>query len=75
MIIGRGVLKNPWLIRDAARLLAGKESLPQPTPDELEAFRNTHYARMVEIYEKPYAEIIFRKWKSKYIRWTSHKGH
>lgn len=34
VMIGRGVLGNPWLIRDTVDLLAGEKIHPAPTPSE-----------------------------------------
>ncbi len=49
VMIGRGLLGNPWLIRDLARHFAGKQPLGRPEPAEVLAVALRHLRRQVEI--------------------------
>ncbi len=68
IMIGRGALSNPWLIRDIARDLANQPPLPAPSREERVAFALTHFERMVDLYGARGATLLYRKWIPQYLR-------
>jgi tRNA-dihydrouridine synthase len=56
LMIGRAALRNPWLVRDAARAAAGLPPLP------------AHLDRTADLYGPERAAVMFRKWIPLYIR-------
>jgi nifR3 family TIM-barrel protein len=72
IMIGRGALANPWLVRDIARDLKGLPPLPPPERHERLAFALTHFERVVELYGPAGGAILFRKWIPQYVRRLTH---
>lgn len=68
IMIGRGVLANPWLIRDIARDLQGLAPLPPPEREDRVAFAVAHFDRMVALYGPVGATLLYRKWIPQYLR-------
>lgn len=68
IMIGRGLLANPWLIRDIARDLSGHPPLPSPSRQERVAFALAHFDRMAELYGPGGATLLYRKWIPQYLR-------
>lgn len=68
IMVGRGLLANPWLIRDIARDLSGQPPLPSPSRQERVAFALVHFDRMAELYGPKGATLLYRKWIPQYLR-------
>jgi len=68
IMIGRGALANPWLIRDIARDLQGLPPAPAPTWDERMAYMQTHFERVVALYGPVGGTLLYRKWIPQYVR-------
>ena len=68
IMIGRGVLKNPWLPRDIWRDLQGFPPAPAPTREEWVQFGLEHFDQMVALYNPTAATLLFRKWIPQYLR-------
>jgi tRNA-dihydrouridine synthase len=67
-MIGRAALRNPWLVRDAARAAAGLPPLPAPDKPEVLALALAHLDRTADLYGPERAAVMFRKWIPLYIR-------
>lgn len=62
IMLGRGVLRDPWLLRDTWRYLAGQPPLPTPSrADRLRLMLN-HLEGMAVLYGPHPAALLFRKW-------------
>ncbi len=68
IMIGRGAMKNPWLIRDICNDLRGLTPAPSPTREEWVRFALGHFDRMVELYGGKGASLLYRKWIPQYLR-------
>jgi len=68
IMLGRYPMKDPWIIRDIARNLAGEPPLSRPTRQERVDFMTRHFELSVEFYGAKTAVIIFRKWVRQYLR-------
>jgi len=68
LMIGRGALKNPWLIREIAAALAGQSCPPRPTREEVRHFTLRHLERTAGLYGRAKAAVLFRKWMPLYVR-------
>jgi nifR3 family TIM-barrel protein len=68
IMIGRGALSNPWLIRDIWRSLNGLPLIPPPDRQERLTFAMTHFERMVALYGPSGATLLYRKWIPQYLR-------
>lgn len=68
IMIGRGAMKNPWLIRDIRNDLKGLPPEPPPSRADWVNFALTHFDRMVELYGHQGATLLFRKWIPQYLR-------
>ena len=68
IMIGRGAMKNPWLIRDVRNDLKGLPPAPAPTREEWVRFALGHFDRMVELYGPKGASLLYRKWIPQYLR-------
>lgn len=68
IMIGRGAMKNPWLLRDIRRDLKGLPPAPPPSREEWVRFALTHFGRMVTLYGAPGATVLYRKWIPQYLR-------
>jgi len=70
LLIGRGALKNPWLIRDIARALEGLPPLPRPSGEAARAAVLRHFDRQAAFYGPEKGALWFRKWIPLYVRRT-----
>ncbi len=70
IMLGRFALKEPWIIRDIARDLAGDPPLPRPTAGERDRILRDHFDGYVKLYGEKSAVLRFRKWIPLYF-----KGH
>lgn len=68
LMIGRQALKEPWVIRDVARSLAGEPAVPPPTAEERLAFLLRHLDRMGKQYGEKDAVLLFRRWTPQYLK-------
>lgn len=68
LMIGRSALRNPWLIRDLSRAVAGLPPLPPPEKAEVLALALDHFDRHAALYGTDKAAALFRKWIPLYIR-------
>ncbi|MBN1675522.1 MAG: tRNA-dihydrouridine synthase family protein [Kiritimatiellae bacterium] len=68
VMIGRGVVRHPWLIRDIWRDLEGLEPLPEPTPADWAAFSQSHFDGMLQLYGPRTAVLLFRRWLAPYAK-------
>ena len=68
LMVGRGALARPWLIRDIARDLAGETAQPTDERAERIAFLATHLDRMLAFYGSEGGVRLFRKWIPQYVR-------
>lgn len=68
IMIGRGAMKNPWLLRDIRNDLHGRPPAPPPTREEWVRFALGHFDRMVELYGPKGATLLYRKWIPQYLR-------
>ncbi len=68
IMIGRGTLANPWLLRDIARDIGGLPPLPPPDRAERAAFAIAHFEKMAQLYGPKGATLLFRKWIPQYAR-------
>ncbi len=68
IMLGRGPLKNPWLIRDIWNEMRGEPAAPPPTRAEWVDFAGAHFERMIELYGPLGATRLYRKWIPQYLR-------
>lgn len=68
IMIGRGILSNPWLIRDIWRDLQGLPPAPIPDRAEQLVYMRTHFERMLQLYGPAVGTILYRKWIPQYGR-------
>jgi tRNA-dihydrouridine synthase B len=68
IMIGRGVLSNPWLVRDIWRDLQGIPPAPPPDRAEQLTYMRAHFERMLELYGPAVGTILYRKWIPQYGR-------
>ena len=68
LMVGRGALARPWLIRDIARDLAGEAAEPVDERAERIAFLAMHLDRMLAFYGSEGGVRLFRKWIPQYVR-------
>jgi tRNA-dihydrouridine synthase B len=68
IMLGRGLLSNPWLIRDIWRDFQGLP--PAAPPDRMEqlAYMRAHFDRMLQLYGPAVGTILYRKWIPQYGR-------
>ena len=66
-MLGRAVLKNPWLIRQIWDDMRGIKADPH-TRREHQAFLLAHFDRHVVHYGEKAGAILFRKWIPQYAR-------
>ncbi|MFP4460408.1 MAG: tRNA dihydrouridine synthase [Candidatus Zixiibacteriota bacterium] len=66
VMIGRGMLKTPWLARDIYRKLHNLPELPAPDEKEIEKAMRRHLEIMLNVQDRYHAEINFRKWSRNY---------
>ena len=68
IMIGRGAMKNPWLIRDADRAWMGLPVLPRPVGEEARAVVLRHFDQQAAFYGTLKGALWFRKWIPLYVR-------
>lgn len=68
IMIGRGALANPWLMRDIWQDLQGLPPLPTPTRAERLAYMRAHFDRMIDLYGPTTGTVLYRKWIPQYGR-------
>ena len=68
LMVGRGALARPWLIRDIARDLAGEAAEPTDERAGRIAFLAMHLDRMLAFYGSEGGVRLFRKWIPQYVR-------
>lgn len=68
IMIGRGALSNPWLVRDIARDLQGLPPAPAPEWAERMTHMRAHFERMVTLYGPVGGTLLYRKWIPQYVR-------
>lgn len=68
LMIGRQALKEPWIIRDVARDLAGDPPPAAMTPRERADLFDRHFALSADLYGEKLALLFFRKWVPQYLR-------
>lgn len=62
VMIGRAALKNPWIFRDAAMLLAGRQPPQPPSPRERSDFLVEHLEKTIAAFGEKTGVVLFRKW-------------
>ncbi len=68
IMIGRGAMRNPWLIRDITQAIAGRPPFPKPGKAEILTLTLHHFDRHSELYGPEKGGILFRKWIPLYLR-------
>lgn len=68
IMIGRGAMKNPWLLRDIRNDLHGLPPASVPTRQDWVRFALVHFDRMVDLYGPKGATLLYRKWIPQYLR-------
>jgi tRNA-dihydrouridine synthase B len=68
IMLGRGVLGNPWLISQVRDLMEGREPQPVPPPSERLRFCIVHYERMVQELGETRAVPQMRKHVALYLK-------
>ena len=68
VMVGRGMLGNPWLIRDMVRHFAGQPALPAPGREEILAMALRHLRRQVELSGEYMAVRMMRAHLPFYIK-------
>lgn len=66
LMIGRGALKNPWLLKAIWEVLNGRPPPPEPDRTTRIHFMRDHLHRMMELYGEGPAVVLFRKWIPQY---------
>jgi nifR3 family TIM-barrel protein len=68
IMVGRGALANPWLLREIARSLDGLPDDTPPLRERVGQFALPHLERMLALYGEPNAVVLYRKWIVQYVR-------
>ncbi len=68
VVVGRGCLGRPWLFRDLADVLSGREMRPAPSSGELKAIMIRHATLLTEHFGESVGMILFRKHPSWYLK-------
>ena len=71
IMLGRHPIKEPWIIRDIARDLAGLPPLPPPNREEHLALMMKHFDLCAGIYGDKLTVLQFRKWVPQYLKGKS----
>ena len=73
IMVGRGAVRDPWLIRDLWRALQGLPQLAQPTYGERLGLLREQFERSILHYGERYAVPIFRRWlaeRARQLNWS-----
>ncbi len=62
IMVARGAIRDPWLIRDIWQALRGLPPLPVPTRDERLAMLRDQFERSILHYGEKHSVAIFRRW-------------
>lgn len=76
IMVGRGAVRDPWLIRDLWRALQGLPQLPQPTYGERLGLLREQFERSILHYGERYAVPIFRRWlaeRARQLNWSKER--
>lgn len=68
IMLGRGALSNPWLLRDISRDLQGLPPASSPSRADWMAYMRAHFERMVALYGPVGGTLLYRKWIPLYVR-------
>ena len=68
LMVGRGLLGNPWLVRDMARHFAGLPPLPAPSRAEICRIACRHLRRQVELLGEMMAVRVMRSHLPFYLK-------
>lgn len=68
LMVGRGLLGNPWLVRDMARHFAGLPPLPPPNGEEIFQMLSRHLRRQAELLGEYMAVRVMRSHLPFYIK-------
>jgi nifR3 family TIM-barrel protein len=72
IMVGRGSLGNPWLIRDLVDYFSGKEKLALPTPEEKIAMCKYHLDKLMMIKPERLALLEMRSLAAWYVKGITH---
>ncbi|MGD9886914.1 MAG: tRNA dihydrouridine synthase DusB [Bacilli bacterium] len=72
IMVGRGSLGNPWLIRDLANYFKGLSGLPKPTPEEKVAMCKYHFDKLLMIKPEHRAILEMRSLAAWYVKGIYH---
>ncbi|MGI6257789.1 MAG: tRNA dihydrouridine synthase DusB [Anaerovoracaceae bacterium] len=75
VMVGRGMLGNPWIFRDALALWRGKEKPPAPTKRDKKEMMLRHYDLLAEDKGEYAAVREMRKHVGWYLKGESHATH
>jgi nifR3 family TIM-barrel protein len=75
IMIGRGLLSNPWLAREIWSEFQGTPTPPSLDRTERMRFMRAHFERVVDLYGPPVAPVVFRKWIPQYGRKLCRNRH
>ena len=76
IMVGRGAVRDPWLVRDLWRELHGLPQLPRPTYEERLGLLREHFERSIDHYGERHAVAIFRRWlaeRARHLDWSREK--
>jgi nifR3 family TIM-barrel protein len=68
ILVGRGVLRNPWLIREIWDDMRGAGRVAPPAVRGLQGFLLDHFDRHMAHYGDRAGVALFRKWIAQYVR-------
>jgi tRNA-dihydrouridine synthase B len=74
-LVARGSMGNPWIFREGAALLAGKEAPPRPSITEIADTAMRQFELAAEYKGEHIACLEARKHYSWYLRGISHSGY
>ena len=73
IMVGRGAVRDPWLIRDLWRELQGLPQLPPPSHSDRLGLLREQFERTVLHYGERHAVAIFRRWlpeRARGLNWS-----
>jgi tRNA-dihydrouridine synthase B len=62
VMVARGAVRDPWLVRDIWQELRGLPPIPAPSREERLAMMRHHFEQTVLLNGEEKAAVIFRKW-------------